>query len=145
MKKPLAILLLILGGLVTISLIALVTGVAFMILSLFIPVGGEWAFYGVGAMFLFLVCYPFKFLRFNLRKKYNINEAMFIVYSCAPSLIAAEIANLLTEHKVPDAASGDISIEVLFFFWLIITAAITFWMIVQSGVEAYKRYMDKNA
>ena len=144
MKKPLAILLLILGGVVTISLIALVTGVAFLILALLIPASGEWAFYGVGAMFLFLVCYPFKFLRFFLRKKYNINAAMFIVYSCAPSLIAAEIANLLTEHKVADT-SGNISIEVIFFFWLIITAVITFWMIVQSGVEAYKRHMDKNA
>lgn len=144
MKKPLAILLLILGGAVAITVISLVTGIAFLILSLFIPAGGEWAFYMIGAMFLFLVCYPFKFLRAYFKRKYNVSAAMFIVYSCVPSLIAAAIVNLLNEHKVPDPSEG-ISSEVMFFFWLIISAVIAFWMIVHAGVEAYKRYMDKNA
>ena len=144
MKKALAILLLILGGAVTITLVDLATAVFFIMMGLIIPAEGGWALYTMAVMFLFLVNYPFKFLREYCKKKYKINAVVFIICFCAPSLIAAEAANLLYEPPAVDT-SKYISSDVVLIFWLIITAVFTFWMIVQSCVIAYKVHRDKNA
>ena len=133
MKKLLAILLLILGGAAVITLITLVTSVFFLILASMLPAEGGWALYTVAAMFLLIASYPFKFLREYFKIKFNVNAAVFTVCFCAPSLIAAETANLLyTPAETDDLL---ISVDVVLIFWLVITAVFTLWMIVHAVVE----------
>ena len=143
MKKPLAILLLILGGMVMITLIAFITGVIFLIMAGMIPASGGWVLYTAAAMFLFLVSYPFKFLRDYFKKDHGVNAPVFTVCFCAPSLIAAGAANLFYSPAADD--SEVVSVEALLMFWLIITAVFTVWMIVHACVAAYKHHIDKNA
>ena len=144
MKKPLAMILLVLGGAAATVVVALVTGVIFIILASLIPESGGWALYTVAAMFLFLIAYAFGFLREHYRKTHNVNAAVFTVCFCAPALIAAGVVNLIyTPELIGDL--GVFSTEALLRFWLIITAVFTLWMIVHAGIAAYKRHMDKNA
>ena len=143
MKKPLAILLLILGGAATITIIALVTGIVFLIFAMMIPASGGWVLYTAAAMFLFLASYPLYFLRDFFRQKYKVNAAVFIICFCAPSLIAAELANLLYTPTVEDTSVIPISTRII--FWLVIAAVFTFWTIVHTCVEAYRIHRNKNA
>lgn len=144
MKKALAILLLIVGGAAFIALIAWLTTWAFIILSVLVPENGAWVLITLAVMFLFIVSYPFGFLRENLKKKFRINPAVFVVCFCAPSLIAGVAANLLYTPVVNDGTKY-IPVGVWLIFWLIITAVFTFWMIVHACVAEYKIHRDKNA
>ena len=140
MKKALAIVLLIFGGAVTVSFITALTMIFFFIIALILPVGGDWALYAMIVIFLFLASYSFKYPREYIKKKYNINSAVFVVCICAPSLIAAEAANLL--YSPPDTGTNFTARLAL---WLGITGVFTFWMIVHACTAAYKKHRDKNA
>lgn len=142
MKKPLAIVLLILGGAVTLSFIVLLTAILFFIIALILPVGGEWALYAIITVFLFLASYAFKYPREYFKKKFNLNPVVLIVCICAPSLIAAVTVNIMYTPGMIDNV-GFFTGEAAIRFWLIITAVFTFWMIVHAGVAAFKKYRMK--
>ena len=141
MKKPLAMILLVLGGAAATVVVALVTGVIFIILASMIPAEGGWVLYTAAAMFLFLSSYPFRFLREFYKREHNVNAAVFTVCFCAPSLIAAGAVNIFCTPGEIGVFSGEAVIR----FWLIITAVFTFWMIVHACIEAYMKHRDNNA
>lgn len=142
MKKPLAIILLILGGAVAITLIAFATAITFVVMALFIPAEGAWILYTLMAMLLFLISYSFKFPRDFFKNKYNVNAPVFIICVCAPSLIAAEISNLMYTPSISEGSTVD-STAVRLIFWLIITGVFTFWMIVHATVAAIGKHRMK--
>ena len=142
MKRPVAILVLIIGGAAIISVTAAVTMIFFLVIASMIPTEGGWVLYTAAAMFLMLASYPMTYMREYYRKRQKINSPVFTVCFCAPSLIAAETANLL--YKPPQTDSSFIPISTVLIFWLAITAVFTFWMIFHACVEAYKKHKDKN-
>lgn len=142
MKKPVAILVLILSGAAIIAVTSAITMLFFLILAAMIPAGGSWALYTAAAMFLLMASYPMTFMREYYRRYQKINSAVFTVCFCAPSFIAAEAANLL--YTPPENSDSVVPIETILLFWLVITAVFTFWMIVHACVEAYKKHRDKN-
>lgn len=94
MKKPLAIILLIIGGAGAIALLALLTIFLFVIAALMIPAGGEWALYTILAGFLLLAGYPVNHLREFFKKNYNVPAPVFLACLCAPSVIVSVILRL---------------------------------------------------
>ena len=142
MKKPVAILVLILSGVAIITVTAAVTMFFFLILAAMIPAGGSWALYTVAVMFLMMASYPMTFMREYYKRYQKVNSPVFTVCFCAPSLIAAEAANLL--YTPPENDESVIPLTTILIFWLVITAVFTFWMIFHACVEAYKKHRDKN-
>lgn len=141
MKKPLAILLLILGGVVAMALVIFLTWFVFFMLAMLIPVGGDWVLYTLTAMFLFYASYPLLFLREFFKNKYNINAAVFTACFCVPSLIVTGILCLTYTLEIPGFISG----KAVVLSWFVIPAVFTFWAIVHACIAAYKKYRDKNA
>lgn len=139
MKKPWAIVLLILGGAAITTIISLATGLVFIAMSIMIPVEGALVLYILLAMFLFLVSYPFVYLRDFFKKKYNVNAPVFTICVCAPSLIAAEIVTLVYIAE----PSENSSLALPLIFWLGTTAVFTFWMIVHACIAAARRQWMK--
>lgn len=142
MKKPLAVLLLILGGAVTVTLADIITAFGFFMLVMLIP-SGIWLVYTILAMFLFYASYPLMYIRENIKTKYNINAVVFVVCFCAPSLIASGAAYFFAPDIIGDM--GFISGEGVLAFWFVSTAVFSFWTIVHTCIASYKTHIDKNA
>lgn len=141
MKKPVAILILILVGILIIALSTLFVGVAFLGMALMIPEGGEWAIYSILAFFLLLVSYPVHGLRGFFKEKYNVKAPVFLICFCLPSLIAAETANLMYK-SVPSGDASDILYTVL-ILWLITAGVITAWLVIGTFVSSLRKRVMK--
>lgn len=128
MKKPLAIFLLIIGGAASVTLVAFMTMVVFVVLSMFISAGGEWALYTIVALFVYALSYLARHPRIYYKKKYNVNDAVFIACTCAPSLIAAAAVYFT---YTPEESGVDAT-QVRLLFWLIAAAAFTLGLILRA-------------
>lgn len=131
MKKPVAILLLLVGGAASVALVAFMTMVVFVVLSMFISAGGEWALYAIVALFVYALSYLARHPRAYFKKKHNIGDAAFIALSCAPMLIAAAVV-YFTHTPVISEESGVDVMQVRLLFWLISSAAFTLSLIIRA-------------
>lgn len=139
MNKLWAIVLLILGSAVITTIISLVSGLIFIVMALMIPVEGAVVLYILMAMFLFLASYPSMYPRNFFKKKYNVNAPVFTLCVCAPSLIAAEIVNLVYIYE----PSVKASLAFPLILWLSTVGVFTVWMIVHATVAAMAKHRTK--
>lgn len=137
MKKPIAILVLVLGGAASAALVAFMTMVVFVVLSMFISEGGEWALYAIVALFVYALSYLARHPRIYYKKKYNIGDAVFIACTCAPMLIAAA-AVYFTHTPVISEETGVDVMQVRLLFWLIASAAFTLSLIIRAVIDHIK-------
>lgn len=91
MKKPLAMLVLVVGGAAGIALIAALSYILFLIASLMLPTGAEWALYAILVMFIYLASYPTKHLSEFYKKRYGVGTPVYLLCFCAPAVTAAVI------------------------------------------------------
>ena len=143
MKKPLAIALLIIVGTAAVTLIAFLAVVVFVVLSMFISEGGEWALYTLATLFVFALSYLAKHPRNFFGKKYNVNAAVFTACVCAPSLIASLLAYFLHVPN-PTGENGTDPVQIWLLFWLLSTSVFTFGMIVRAAWGALMEKRKKH-
>ena len=139
MKKPLAITLLTVGGAAVLTLIAFLAVVVFVVLSMFIKEGGEWALYTLAAMFVFALSYLGNHPRNFFKKKYNVNAVVFTLCVCAPSVIASLLVYLLHTPN-PTGENGTDPVQIWLLFWVLSTGIFTVGMIIRA---AWGALMDK--
>lgn len=142
MKKPIAILLLILGGAAASALVAFMTIVLFVMLALMLPVGKEWVLYTLLVLFVFALSYLAKHPRNYYRKQYKVNAPVFITCVSAPSLIAAA-AVYFTYVPVPAEESGVDPVQVYLLIWLLSAAVFTLGLIGRACAEIIKLKIEQ--
>lgn len=129
MKKPLAILLLILGSVLITAFTTLFTAVMFIVMAMMIPAGGAWALYSILAFFLLLVSHPINtYLREFFKRKYNVKAPVFVACFCLPTLIAAELANLKYMSLPPEHSTDELAALGL-IAWLMVSGVLTVWLV----------------
>lgn len=135
MKKPLAILVLIVGGAAGITLAALLGYMFFIVAALMLPTGAEWILYTVLVIFIYLIGYPTKHLGTLYKKKYSVGTPAFLVCFCAPSVIASVLVGL-TYKPAPDAVLGVDTAEFRVMFWLFAVLAFSLGVILRETITA---------
>lgn len=115
MKKPLAMLVLIVGGVVGIAFVAGLSFLLFLIASLILPTGTEWALYAILVMFIYLASYPTKYLGAFYKERYSVGAPVYSVCFCAPAVIAAVCVFLVCR---PSAAASVDSADFIMWFGL---------------------------
>lgn len=141
MKKTIAILLLILGGAVSVTLVAFMTIVLFVMLAMIISVGNEWLLYALLAVFVFSVSYLARHPRKLYKKKYKVNTAVFIACTCAPSVIAAAVVYFTYTPAPSEKPEIDV-VQLGLLLWLITAAAFTLSMIIRACAEVFKARIE---
>lgn len=135
MKKPVAILLLLIAGAASAALVVFLTMIVFVSLAIIIPVGGEWALYTISALFIFAVTYLSNHPRKYYRRQYNINAAVFTACVCAPSLIAAAVF-FLAHTPAPSEESGVDAVQVRLLYLLITMAVFSLSLVIRAVTDA---------
>lgn len=133
MKKPLAILVLIVSGAAGITLVAVLSYIIFLMASLMLPTGAEWVLYTVLVMFIYLASYPEKHLSAFYKEKYSVGTPVYLICFCAPAVIAS-VSILLVCSPVP-AASIDSS-DFILRFGLFAVLASSLGIILRETVTA---------
>lgn len=136
-KKPVAILALILGGAVAVAMVAYMTMVVFITLSMFFKVGYEWALYTITALFVYAMSYLGRHPRAFYKKTHNIGSAAFIALACVPSLIAAVLLYLLHTPQIVEETGTDV-MGVRLLFGLVASAAFTLSLIIRAVTDHIK-------
>lgn len=134
MKKPIAILLLILGGAAAGALVAFMTVVLFVMLALMLPVGKEWVLYTVLVLFVYALSYLAKHPRKHFKRQYKVNAPVFIACVSVPSLILSAVL-YFTYVPVPlEETDGD-PIQLYLLISLISVAVFTLSLIIRACME----------
>lgn len=136
MKKAPAVLLLIVGGAVGLTLITLMMMIAALIAAIMIPADKEWMLYVLLGLFVFLISYPFRYLYITFKKKYKVPLIVFAACLCLPSAAASIAVNLLYE---PAEQS---SLTLLLALWLFVTGVFTITLLIHTGIYEIKRKID---
>lgn len=142
MKKPLAIFWLIIGGAAAVTLVAFMTIVLFVMLAMIVSVGSEWLLYTLLAVFVFSVSYLARHPRKLYKKKYKVNDAVFIACTCAPSVIAAAVV-YFTYTPAPSKETGVDVLQIGLLLWLISAAAFTLSVIIRACAEVIKNKIEQ--
>lgn len=137
MKKPVAIIALMLGGAASVALVAFMTMIVFVMLSMFISVGGEWGLYAISALFVYAVSYLGRHPRAYFKKKHNIGDAAFIALACVPELIASAVVYFVHTPVISEETGEDI-MQVRLLFWLVASAAFTLSLIIRAVTDVIK-------
>lgn len=133
MKKPLAILVLMVGGAVGITLVAVLSFIVFLIASLMLPTGAEWGLYAILVMFVYLASYPTKYLSAFYKERYSVGTPVYLICFCAPAVIAS-VGIFLACRPAP-AASIDSS-DFILRFGLFAVLASSLGIILRETVTA---------
>lgn len=133
MKKPLAILVLIVGGAVGITLVAVLSYILFLIASLILPTGAEWALYAILVMFVYLASYPTKYLSAFYKERYSVGTPVYLVCFCAPAMIAS--VSICLACRPATAASVD-SADFILMFGLFAVLASSLGIIIRETITA---------
>lgn len=137
MKKPVAIILLLVAGAASTALVAFMTIIVFVMLAMFISVGGEWALYTISALFVYAVSYLGRHPRAYFKTKYNIGDAAFIALACVPELIASAVFYFVHTPVISEETGTDI-LQFWLLFWLIASAAFTLSLVIRVVIDHIK-------
>lgn len=136
-KKPVAILALIGGGAAATALVAFMAIVVFIMLSMFLTVGYEWALYTITALFIYAMSYLGRHPRTFYKKTHNLGSAAFIALACVPELIASAVVYFVHTPAISEETGEDIA-QLWLLLWLGASAVFALSLIIRAVIDHIK-------
>ena len=131
MKKPLAMILLVLAGTAWIAFSTAFTYFLFLMTGFILPAGADWIMYAILTLFVYLAGYPVKFFVETYKRKYSVNAGVFLTCLCAVPIAGAVTARIIYK-PAPDELPGVNQPDFLIWFALAVILAFSLGVIART-------------